>query len=335
MSEVMHGGRLNEAISRFGGKPEKWVDLSTGINPHSYPIPDIPATLWAKLPDAGEQQACENAVRENFGVHREAGVSLAPGTQAHIQHLPYLFKPQSVAIVGFTYQEHGVCWRRAGHDVYVTDGLESAEATARIVVVVNPNNPDGRVFDRQELAGLARRLGAKGGLLVVDESFADVTPNASVANQAGRDGLLVLRSLGKFYGLAGARFGAALGVVNVTRRLDEMLGPWAVSGPALHVATEALLDTKWQKKTRKKLTAEREKLEEILIGNSHEVVGGTALFVLARHGGAEELWEHLAKNQILTRRFPGKSEWLRFGLPSKKPEFTRLDKVLAQFYSGD
>ncbi|MEE9375082.1 MAG: threonine-phosphate decarboxylase CobD [Rhizobiaceae bacterium] len=335
MSDVLHGGRLDETIAQFGGKADKWIDLSTGINPYSYPVPEIPSSVFSRLPDALARQNAEQAARALYGVHPQTGLSMAAGSQAHIQNLPYLFKPQAVAIVGFTYQEHGVCWRRAGHDVYVTDGLESAEATARIVIVVNPNNPDGRVFDRQELAGLARRLGAKGGLLVVDESFGDVAPNASVANQAGRDGLLVLRSLGKFFGLAGLRFGVALGVESVTRRLDEMLGPWAVSGPALYVAAQALDDVAWQKKMRKKLNGAREKLEDVLIENNHEVVGGTALFVLARHGGAEQLWEHLAKEQILVRRFPGKSEWLRFGLPAKNSAFNRLNKALGSFYSGD
>jgi len=145
-------------------------------------------------------------------------------------------------------------------EVYVTDGLESAEATARIVVVVNPNNPDGRIFDRDTLAALARRLGAKGGLLVVDEAFCDVAPNASIADQAGREGLVVLRSLGKFYGLAGVRLGAALTNSSLGQRLDDRLGPWAVSGPALKIGTFAWADIKWQNRTLRKLQTSREDL---------------------------------------------------------------------------
>ena len=335
MNQIVHGGRLDDAVERFGGPRNKWIDLSTGINPYSYPVMDVPPTAWSNLPDQGAEQLAEEAVRESYGVHPEAGVSLAPGTQMHIQLLPLLYKPQPVAIVGFTYQEHGVCWRRAGHDVYVTDGLDSAEATARIVIVVNPNNPDGRIFDRNELISLARRLGAKGGLLVVDESFGDVSPRNAIADQAGREGLLVMRSLGKFYGLAGVRFGAALCSKTLAARLAEQLGPWAVSGPALAIASDALGNTAWQKKSLKKLSNEREKLEEVLIKNGLEVVGGTSLFVLTRHGKANELWEHLAKEKILTRLFPGKPEWIRFGLPSGKAALNRLDKALATFYSSE
>ncbi len=333
MSEVQHGGRLDAAVSQFGGKAEKWVDLSTGINPASYPIADIDKRHWHRLPDQLAWNEAAEAARMAYGATDQAAISLAAGSQAHIQLLPTLFKPQDVAIVGFTYQEHSVHWRKAGHQVFVTDGLESAEATARIIVVVNPNNPDGRITDRTALLELARRLAAKGGLLVVDEAFGETAPRSSVADQAGRDGLIVLRSLGKFYGLAGVRFGVALTYENLARRLEEGLGPWAVSGPALAIAAQALQDSKWQKRTSKKLVAAREQLEDVLLKNGHEVVGGTGLFVLTRHGQAERLWTHLAKAHILTRSFSGKPEWIRFGLPGSKAAFNKLDKALADFYA--
>lgn len=333
MTRISHGGRLDEAVERFGGKREKWLDLSTGINPTAYQVADLPNHVWQELPDDLAIQTASDATRKAYGVNDDALICLAPGAQAIIQNLPFLFKPQAVAIVGFTYQEHGVCWKRGGHEVYVTDGLESAEATARIVIVVNPNNPDGRIFDPGDLTALARRLGAKGGLLVVDESFGDVTPNASICSEAGREGLLVMRSLGKFYGLAGVRFGAAIGAPLLIPRLEERLGPWAVSGPALHVAGVALQDKAWRKRMVKKLVAARESLEEILIARGFEVVGGTGLYVLAQHTNAEAVARHLSEQHILVRQFPSKPDWLRFGLPGSKPGFSRLDKALRGFYS--
>ena len=333
MSDVQHGGRLDAAVAQFGGKAEKWLDLSTGINPASYPVGEIDKRHWQRLPDQKAWNDAADAARVAYGATDQAGVSLAAGSQAHIQLLPTLFKPQDVAIVGFTYQEHAIHWRKAGHQVFVTDGLESAEATARIIIVVNPNNPDGRITDRKALTELARRLAAKGGLLVVDEAFGETAPRSSVADQAGRDGLVVLRSLGKFYGLAGVRFGVALTYENLARRLEEGLGPWAVSGPALVVGAQALADEKWQKRMTKKLVVGREQLEEVLLNNGHEVVGGTGLFVLTRHGQAERLWTHLAKAHILTRTFSGKPEWIRFGIPGSKPAFNKLDKALAAFYT--
>jgi len=332
MSEISHGGQLDKAIARFGGEKAGWLDLSTGINPNSYPTPELDPDIWSRLPDKAGWDGAATAAREAYGAGAGAAVSLAPGSQAHIQLLPWLFKPQAVAIVGFTYQEHGLCWRRAGHEVYVTDGLESAEATARIVIVVNPNNPDGRIWDREALAGLARRLASRGGILVVDEAFCDVTPNASVARETGREGLVVIRSLGKFYGVAGVRFGVALASELIARRLEERLGPWAVSGPALAVAAQALSDEKWRKQTRKKLVAMREELEATLLKSGHEIVGGTNLFVLSKQGKAHELWKHLGSQKILTRVFPGKADWMRFGMPADKRALKRLHKALISFY---
>ena len=331
MAEVMHGGRLDEAVSKYGGVREKWLDLSTGINPHAYEIPEIQRHNWTSLPDQGAEVAAREAARACYGASELAGISLAPGSQMHIQILPYLYKPQPVAIVGFTYQEHGVCWQRAGHQVYMTDGLDSAEATARIVVVVNPNNPDGRYFGPGQLVPLARRLAAKGGLLVVDESFADVLPEVSVADEAGRDGLLVMRSIGKFFGLAGVRFGVALTSQALQVRLDERLGPWAVSGPALAIAEAALSDMKWQKRNLKKLQGASENLRNVLLNNDLHLIGETALFALVGHDRAADLWEHLAESHILTRSFPGKSDWLRFGLPPGRAGLNKLDKALGSF----
>ena len=210
MSPIAHGGRLDEAIAAHGGLRKQWLDLSTGINPTSWPVPNLPQALWHRLPEESDVALARDAARAAYGVPADAGIVVAPGTQALIQHLPGLVAPQPVAIIGPTYEEHRLSWARHGHEALVVDGIASAEASARIVVVVNPDNPTGRLHDPARLAALAKRLAARGGWLVVDEAFADVAPEASVAEAAGRDGLVVLRSLGKFYGLAGARIGFAL-----------------------------------------------------------------------------------------------------------------------------
>lgn len=331
MTEVVHGGRVDDAVARFGGKREDWLDLSTGINPHSYPVPKVSDDCWTNLPDRGLIDSAGAAAKTCYGVPDSAALGLAPGTQMHIQTLPFLYKPQSVAIVGYTYQEHGVCWQRAGHEVYVTDGLESAEATARIVIVVNPNNPDGRIFKPDDLVALSRRLGAKGGLLVVDESFGDLSPDHSTISDSGRDGLIVMRSIGKFFGLAGVRFGVAIGAPHLVERLDDRLGPWAVSGPALEIAAIALNDKKWQTSIRRKLANDCKKLIAVLDKNQCEILGDAGLFVLVRHDKAELLARHLAESHILVRSFPGLPDWLRFGLPPRRAMLNRLDKALGAF----
>ncbi len=326
---LVHGGRLDAAVAEYGGQRDDWLDLSTGINPQSYPVPELHASVWHRLPDTADYEAARNALRGAYGVAEDAAISLASGSQMHIQLLPLLLKPQDVSVVGFTYAEHAQAWRRGGHNVFVSDGLASAEASARIVVVVNPNNPDGTLFSADELKALSRRLAAKGGLLVVDEAFGDVTPDASVLAATGREGLIVLRSLGKFYGLAGTRFGAMVGAGPLIGRMDDLLGPWAVSGPALTVAAAAFGDKTWRRKAATKLHANRLRLEADLQQAGLELMGATDLFVLAEHLDAQAIDEKLKHARILVRTFPEQSLWLRFGIPGNSRHAKRLAKALA------
>ncbi len=328
---ILHGGRLDEAIAKYGGNKNDWLDLSTGINPNPYPVSGFAPEFWQQLPQNQNIDALKDCARSAYGAPVTAACAAGAGVQAIIQNLPVLFKPQSVAIIGFTYQEHGLCWQQAGHDVLVADGLESAEATARIVIVVNPNNPDGRVIEPAQLVEIAKRLAARGGLLVVDEAYCDTMKDTSVISETGQAGLLVLRSFGKFFGLAGARLGFAFGPLPLIERLEETLGPWAVSGPAIAVGCDALQNKKWIKRARKRLWADRAAFEAKLSDADIEIVGATDHFVLIRHDYAKRLFEHFAKKQILTRPFPGREDWLRIGVPGKKPELNRLTRELAEF----
>ena len=325
---IAHGGRLDEAVARFGGTRGAWLDLSTGIGPTSYPIPELAKGAWRDLPDANAyRDACE-AIRGAVDAPADAGISLGPGSQAHIQALPRIVRQQDVAIVGFTYMEHALAWQQAGHRVFASDGLASAEATARVIVLVNPNNPDGRIHDPKELRALARRLGQKGGLLVVDEAFGETAPNASVAPDTGRDGLVVLRSLGKFYGLAGLRLGAMIGSPGLAALMNDLLGPWAVSGPALAIGQAAWADRTWRTRMQRKLKLAREEMETLLQEAGLTIEGGTDLFVLASHPKAGAIWQLLAERHILVRSFARKPDWLRFGLPSGKVAQRRLARAL-------
>jgi len=328
---IFHGGRLDEAVARHGGRAKEWLDLSTAINPKAWPLDEVSIQNWQGLPQQSEMNSLVTAARKTYGTATDAPCSLAGGSQAHIQALPYLFKPQPVAILGFTYQEHGLCWQRAGHDVLVADGLGSAEVSARIVIVVNPNNPDGRTVLPDELAGLALRLASKGGLLLVDEAFADLMPEISAAGHAGQPGLVVLRSFGKFYGLAGLRLGFAFGPELLMERLRDFHGPWPISGPAISVGSAALADTKWARRARTRLATGRTELEGLLQGMGLNIVGATDLFVLASHDRAAAIHDHLIRNQVLTRPFPGRQDWLRFGIPGTKHGMNRLKKVLSEF----
>ena len=329
MTSLVHGGRLDAAIAARGGLKRQWLDLSTGINPTSWPVPELPQALWHRLPDDEDEAAAREAARHAYAAPDDAGIVVAPGTQAIIQALPALLAPQPVAIVGPTYGEHARCWARAGHEAMVTDGIASAEASARVVVIVNPNNPSGRRIGADRLVALAKWLGARGGWLVVDEAFADVAPQISVADHAGRDGLVVLRSLGKFYGLAGARVGFALTSRAMAARLREAFGPWAVGAPALAIAAGALADRVWAKRMQRILAIRRGELESVLEEAGLELVGSTDLFVTVRHKEASALAERLLDARILVRSFPEERSQLRFGIPGGQRALARLAAALA------
>lgn len=324
-----HGGRLLEAVRRHGIPREQWVDLSTGINPHPYAPPALPVTVWQRLPE--DNDGLEAAAAAYYG-----NPSLLPlaGSQAAIQALPRLFAqmmPSSeVACVGPLYSEHPAAWRQAGHRVQLCGTLAMALENGRIVVLCNPNNPDGRLFDRDTLRAAAARLSGRGGFLIVDEAFIDAHSHASITAEAGNlhANLIVLRSLGKFFGLAGARVGFLFAANEVRRALAEMLGPWPVAHPARVVATAALNDHTWQTKAHSDLLESTARLESMLSPTGAN--SGVALFRYLPSARAAEMHEFLAARGILTRLFDNPAA-LRFGLPATGAEWDRLGAALKEW----
>ncbi len=325
---VRHGGDLARAEAEFGPPAEVWLDLSTGINPQAYPVVELSHEAWSRLPDSGVMLRLKEAAAGAYGVEGPARIAAAPGSSAIIQWLPRLAKRTRVAVLGPAYAEHAAAWRAAGHMVDEVEDLEEISKEAAVVVVVNPNNPTGRYIESDGLVALARSLGERHGLLVVDEAFADVAPEGSLACRAGLPGLVVLRSFGKFYGLAGVRLGFALAWQPLVEALERLMGPWAVPGPAAALASVALADETWKAATRNRLAADAHRLRELIGVSGLKVLGGTDLFVLAGIDRAEDLHAHLAKQGILVRRFPERPTWLRFGLPPDARAWERLEGAL-------
>ena len=232
-------------------------------------------------------------------------------------------------MVGPTYGEHARCWALAGHRVRVVDDAEAGGAGGRVLVLVNPNNPDGRSWSPVELSALAERQVARGGVLIVDEAFAEVAREGSVAPYGGAPGLVILRSFGKFFGLAGLRLGFAFGPAELIGRLNAAFGPWAVAGPALEIGRAALSDAAWAAATRARLRSAARALDESLSAAGLEPVGGTDRYRLVRGARAGRLADRLGQHQILVRRFADRPDWLRFGLPPDDAAATRLRTALA------
>ncbi len=239
--QAEHGGDLSAARLAYPQAPGPWLDLSTGVNPYSYPTGGPPAACLAKLTDLSELRALEEAAAKAYGAPAHAHIVAAPGTQAIINWLPHLFPARRAGILGFTYCEYASRFAAQGAKVTIAAEL-SALQRQDVAVIVNPNNPDGKLVSVEELLGLAKALGARGGLLIVDEAFVDFEPGASIVPHLPGCGLLVLRSFGKTYGLPGLRLGFAIAPALIADGLRAALGPWPVSGAAIAIGKKALLD---------------------------------------------------------------------------------------------
>ncbi|MBU2872709.1 threonine-phosphate decarboxylase CobD [Marinobacter salexigens] len=327
-----HGGRLNKAAERWGIPPAQWLDLSTGINPIGWPVPEIPAELWQRLPEADD--GLEETIRQWSGVPSSTVCVPVPGSQAAIMALPRLRKPCRVGIPVPGYREHGYNWREAGHEVVAIGPVQtSAGCDDRwldrldVLVWINPNNPTGEIIPPTTLLRWHRRLQKRGGWLIVDEAFMDATPAFSVAHQAGSSGLIILRSLGKFFGLAGVRAGFVLADAAVAGPLRRALGPWPLSGPSRYVMQQALSDYNWQRQALHRLRGDSGRLRSRLQQVGFALVGGSPLFQTVWADQAQAVAEDFARNGLLVRYFE-QPEMLRFGLPASNRDWERLERAM-------
>lgn len=306
-----HGGNLAQAAAKYGIALEEWLDLSTGINPIAYPVPAILAQIWQRLPmdDDGLVQAAQSY----YGCPHLLATA---GSQAALQALPALRQPCIVAMLDPMYQEHALAWRRHGHDVRIFSNLqdETLLNKAEVVLLCNPNNPTAASFKPAELLDLHRTLQQRGGWLVVDEAFIDCTPELSIAQFTDLPGLFVLRSLGKFFGLAGLRVGFLLAQQAQLERVQQIIGPWPISGASRYIAKHALANQDWQRAARVKLKLDSQRLATLLEKYGLKPDHGTALFQLVYTPHFETLHQHMAAHGIWLRMFREIGA-LRFGLP--------------------
>ena len=327
-----HGGNLQEAARRFARPVSDWLDLSTGINPRFYAVPALYNNAWHRLPE--KMTALTDAAQDFYGAPEMLAVA---GTQAAIQALPRLrlqnIGVARVVVAAPSYAEHAYQWRQHGHQVQecAYDVLESMIEAADVVVVCNPNNPTGECIAAKTLLHWAAQMAERGAWLIVDEAFADMTDGLSVAQASAQPGLIVLRSVGKFFGLAGLRVGFVGAHINLLAQLENMLGPWSISGPAQEIACAALQDAAWQAETRQHLRDQCVRLQNLL--HSHGIVStGTALFQwcsdAALQGQTEQLWQLLAGQGIWVRLFREAARGLRFGLPPDEAGWQKLTVAL-------
>ena len=322
-----HGGNLRHAAQAFNRPLADWIDLSTGINPHGYPVPALDAQAWHRLPETDPALALAAAA-----YYRAPLMLAVAGTQAAIQALPRLRAPSRVVVAAPSYAEHAQHWALHGHsmrEVRYAD-LDAAIDQCDVMVVCNPNNPTGATIDATVLLGWAARLAERGGWLLVDEAFGDTAPQLSIAAHSGQPGLIVLCSVGKFFGLAGLRLGFVAAHPTLLTALAELLGPWGVSGPAHTIALAALTDHAWQNATRTQLVASGERLRALLAQHRIEA-NGCALFQWWPEVRATAFWQHMAERGIWVSLFRVGAGGIRLGLPPDETSWRRLAHALEEW----
>lgn len=323
MAQLIHGGDLAAATAQYG--QHDWLDLSTGINPHGWPIPSIDAVHWQRLPS--DPQPLLQAARDYYQTESLLAVA---GSQAAIRSLAQLRPHCRVGCVQPSFNEHAASWRRHGHQVseFAADQMFDQLDQLDVLILCQPNNPTGRLWSPEQLLQAQQQLSSRQGWLILDEAFIDTRPELSLSPISPLPGLIVLRSLGKFFGLAGARVGFVLAEPALLGQLAEHLGPWTVSGPSQAIARLALLDSAWQQYTRQHLAQQGQRLQQLLKQHRLPVSGGCELFQWLCHPQAQVWHQQLAQHGIWSRYFQQPCS-LRLGLAQSEPDWQRLQQGLS------
>lgn len=334
-----HGGNLNEAAAQHGIPEDQWLDLSTGLNPLGWaPKSTIPAKYLTQLPYPDNNLL--KAAIDYYGTEQLLPI---PGTQAAIQLLPRLKKACSVAIPVPGYEEHIYHWRKNGHTVRSYEPKQGAlldliqQHQPDVVLVINPNNPSGHIYTKAELLVILNTVEGYGGLLIIDEAFIDTRLQHSLS-EIKSSSLIILRSLGKFFGLPGIRVGFVIANQQWRNDIESALGPWAVSGPSQWIATQCLKDTNWQREASaslKVLSKQQFKFLSDVFGNISLKIESSDYFTTLRLPAktAESMQSHFAQSGILIRKIDlaeGKS-LLRFGLCANEKSLSLFQHVASSY----
>lgn len=338
---IQHGGNLTEAIKQYNITKENWLDLSTGISPWTYPFQPLPDRVWQELPPSGSELLASAA---KFYDVKQNSITATPGSQIAIRLLPQLFEPSKVAIPTLGYKEHAASWQMANHQtLHYHDATELLELinTNRVehVVVINPNNPNGEKLNLRTLDRIILKIS---GICIIDEAFIDyydddfdegddstsISSATKVLSDFEYDNLIILRSVGKFFGLAGIRLGFCIGFHPSLQTLNALLQPWSISHASQYIGIQALQDKQWQQQQRVKIKQHQNAFQMALndLLNQHleqhtSAEAGLFTTVFADDTALNKLHHQLAKQGILTRLDNDQQSWLRFGLPLNIAEF--------------
>jgi cobalamin biosynthetic protein CobC len=335
IGEFNHGGQLEKIKRAYPDQRLPWIDLSTGISPYAYAVSDnLVRTIDLKSLPQGHN-CLTHAAYEYYGTQQ---LSVIPGSMWAIQMLPVIRKltandQRSVLIPKQGFNEHQKAWAGQGYNIETYDRLPTHDQLNRVqaCIVINPNNPTGSLIEMAELTAILNILSASNGWLIVDEAFIDPYQNIeySMASQASKEGLIVLRSFGKFFGLAGLRLGAILANNEIQTQVSLMLNNWSLSNVAQAIGRQAWLDKAWQAETKDKLIISGERLQTLFTKLNYDAVG-TVFFQTLYTANAKEFYRYLLSKGIYTRLLD-KQDGLRIGLPDSEPQWERLELVITSF----
>jgi Histidinol-phosphate/aromatic aminotransferase and cobyric acid decarboxylase len=316
----VHGGRLEEACAHFGGRPAEWLDLSTGINPRPWPGAESIRPDWRALPDPQALARLETAASDYFGGDQTLCCAV-PGSEAGLRALGRVLDLPA-QVTPLTYGTYAQAFAQP----------ETGNLQPSVRIVANPNNPDGALLSREALIAALGRQEREQGWLIVDEAFADCHPGASVAGHvANGRRLIVTRSFGKFFGLAGVRLGFVIAPKPLLSRLRALQGDWPVCSAAIAFGCGAYADARWIDQTRQALRTDAARLDGVLARHGLQAMGESPLFRLVRTPDASHLFNALAQARILTRPFADYPDLIRFGLPASARHLARLDAALTDW----
>lgn len=325
-----HGGDLDRVAKMYQMLPEDMLDLSTGISPAAYPLGPLDQSAWQALLGLDQQAALLACARKAYNLPHEADICMAAGSQTLLQAIPRLLPPQQVWMTNRpTYNEHAPAWQWAGHNCVFAVDLPKQASSA---VIVNPNNPDGYYTKKDQILACAAQCRERGGMLLVDEAFIDPQPWMSYVDCAAREDMIIIRSFGKFYGLAGLRLGFAIGAPSRIAQLRRHLGPWPVATPALQAGQLALADENWASAHRLFLASLTDKVKASFMGAGIEFIGGTSLFSTFSAPPAASLQRALARMGIWTRIYQDHPSLIRFGTPANEHIIAKIAKIIKQWH---
>ncbi|AZN37514.1 threonine-phosphate decarboxylase CobD [Iodobacter ciconiae] len=337
VNQPRHGGDLLRAISAYGGDLADWIDCSSGIAPWAYPLPAVPGHIWQRLPD--QDQALLIAAQDYYGCNQLLALA---GSQAGIALLPKLRPACQVAIISPSYAEHHWQWQQAGHQTSAISSEQvdkwcmANKAHHPVLIVVNPNNPSAQQISAETLLAWHTKLAEHGGWLIVDEAFADCAPAASLLPHAGKTGLIILRSVGKFFGLAGIRLGFIACEKQLLDKIKRALGPWHISGPAQWAGQIALSDKAWQSAQQQRLLANQRWMIATLSEAGLPPGGSLPLLHWSPASNAKTLHGKLAKQKIWCRLFDQTNhQGLRFGPVAEHQQAQFKTRLMAALNDKD